>query len=57
MKLKFNSKEEAVAFYKDNSDRNFTKGETIILYKAIVGQAPKKGKATLDMLNSIEKHL
>lgn len=56
MKFRFSTKEEAILAY-NNSDNEFTKGEFVILYKAIVGQAPKKGKSRLDMQEIIVREI
>ena len=56
MKLRFTTKEEAIKVYQE-MDGNFTKGEFVTLYKAIVGHTPKKGKSRLDMQNTIEKEI
>ena len=53
MKFRFKSKEEAITFYIE-SNQEYTKGEVHILYKAIVGQAPKANKSTLDILKCID---
>lgn len=55
MKPRFTTKEDAIQYYTNALD--FTKGELVILYKAIVGHAPKKGKSKVDMQDTIEREI